>query len=143
MTEQEMQQMIAAQQAQLAQLQGQQGAPQPQMQAPMMPAPVPQPGYPATTPQPQAYYPQPQPQPAYPLPQSGWGAASMAPPPMPCEVSIPIKLKNGDESLTVGVLVQLPNLTPEAVGQAAQVLQSRGFTLAIYKPKGSGGGWGK
>jgi hypothetical protein len=45
MTQEEMQNLIAAQQAQLAQLQGQQGAQQSTqpMQAPMMPAPAPQP----------------------------------------------------------------------------------------------------
>lgn len=138
MTPEEMQQLISAQQAQLAQLQGQQGAQQPQVQAPLMPAPQPQP-----IPQ-QAYYPQPQPQPAYPLPQPPmWGAAPAAQAPMPCEISIPIKLKNGDESLTIGVITPVQNLSPETVSQAVANLQARGFTLAIYKPKGSGGGWSK
>lgn len=140
MTPEEMQQVIAAQQAQLAQLQGQQGAQQPQVQAPLMPAPQPQPI------SQQAYYPQPQPQPAYPLPQQPmWGATPAVQPPMPCEISIPIKLRSGEEILTVGVIMPVQNLSPESVSQAVAAIQARGFTLGTYKPKqnysGNKGGW--
>ena len=89
MTQEEMQQIIAAQQAQLAQLQGQQGAQQAvqSMQAPMMPASQsqpyyqPQPGYGMQQPYQQPYQ-QPQMQPQYgygPQPQALVGGSIQLP----------------------------------------------------------------